>query len=214
MQHRHRSGWVILMMLSLGALGAGAWAQRGGFQGLGMGGGANLLGIPAVQAELKLTDAQKTQVTEMAQKLRQNLQGLAQRLQSATAEERGKILAELQAANRKAVDSILNDDQKKRFREITLQQQGMTAVATPDVAGELKLTDEQKSKIQAVQREQQAAISELFQGGGDPAAAREKFAALRKQTEEKIAAILTDDQKAQWKSMLGAPFTLPPRPRQ
>ena len=78
------------------------------------------------------------------------------------------------------------------------------------MAGELKLTDEQKSKIQAVQREQQAAMSDLFQGGGDPAAAREKFTALRRQTEEKIAAILTDAQKAQWKTVLGAPFTLPP----
>ena len=40
-------------------------------------------------------------------------------------------------------------------------------------------------------------------------AMRTKMEALRKQTDEKIVALLTDDQKKQWKEMLGAPFTFP-----
>ncbi len=35
---------------------------------------------------------------------------------------------------------------------------------------------------------------------------------MRKQTEDKIAAVLTDDQKKQWKDMTGAPFTFPAGP--
>ena len=38
---------------------------------------------------------------------------------------------------------------------------------------------------------------------------RTRMEALRKQTDEKITALLTDDQKKQWKEMLGAPFTFP-----
>ena len=41
-----------------------------------------------------------------------------------------------------------------------------------------------------------------------------KMQDMRKQTDVKIAAILTDDQKNQWKEMTGAPFTFPtPGPR-
>jgi Spy/CpxP family protein refolding chaperone len=46
-------------------------------------------------------------------------------------------------------------------------------------------------------------------GGFDPQAMRARMEAQRKQTEEKVTALLTDAQKQQWKEMLGAPFTFP-----
>jgi len=36
-----------------------------------------------------------------------------------------------------------------------------------------------------------------------------KMQELRKQADDKIAALLTDDQKSKWKDMIGTPFTFP-----
>ena len=92
------------------------------------------------------------------------------------------------------------------------QQQGLTAVlADKAVADELKITDEQRTKIQTIVDDQRNAMRELFQGGGggDRQAMMQKMQELRKQTDDKIAAVLTDDQKSKWKEMTGAPFTFP-----
>ena len=44
----------------------------------------------------------------------------------------------------------------------------------------------------------------------DHTANAEKITALRKETTEKIVAVLTDDQKKSWKEMTGEAFTFPP----
>lgn len=204
-----RTGRVgIVLALSVMLCGT-ALAQGRGFGR--MGGGANLLRRPEVQAELKLTDDQKTKVTDMLAKLREDMQGRIQDLRDASPEERQKIMAEIQAEQTKRVNAILNTDQQKRFKEISLQQQGYSALAMPDVQTELKLTDDQKSKIKDILQHQGEAQREIFQNaGGDREAARSKMEALRKETDDKIAALLTDDQKNQWKAMLGTPFKLEP----
>src|SRR2546421_597136 len=92
---------------------------------------------------------------------------------------------------------------------------GLGMLRMTEVQTELKLTDDQKTKIQEIISAQQAEMRSTFQGGGgggDRAAMREKMLAMRKQTEDKIAALLTDDQKKTWKEMLGAPFAFPTGP--
>jgi Spy/CpxP family protein refolding chaperone len=213
-----RIGRVLVTLgLSL-VISSAAFAQRQG-QGRGFGafggggGGIALLSRPEVQAELKLTDAQKTQVTDAMEKQRQGGRGNFQQLQNATPEERQKAMAERQAEQTKLVNSILNPDQQKRFKEISLQQQGLQALATPAVADELKLTADQKTQIQTVLQQRNETMRGLFQqggNGGDFAAVRDKMTAMNKDTDTKLAALLTDDQKSQWKAMLGTPFALPP----
>jgi Spy/CpxP family protein refolding chaperone len=208
MQTTRTGRLVVVLALSMMVAGT-AMAQRG--FGRGMGGGAQLLRRPEVQAELKLTDDQKTKVTEMLQKLRESQQARFQDLRDASPEERQKIMTEMQAEQMKQVNAILNTDQQKRFKEISLQQQGYSALAQPAVADELKLTDDQKSKLKDILQKQQESMREIFQSaGGDRAAAQEKMQTLRKETDDKIAALLTDDQKNQWKAMLGSPFKLEP----
>jgi len=48
---------------------------------------------------------------------------------------------------------------------------------------------------------------------GDFAAIRDKMAPITKEAHEKTAALLTADQKATWKKMLGAPFEVKYEPR-
>jgi Spy/CpxP family protein refolding chaperone len=209
-------GWkgAALALAATMLLAGAALAQRGFGRGGGFGG--NVLSIPEVQAELKLTDDQKTKVTDALAKLREQRQSQGQNFQSLSQEERQKLLADRRAEEDKQLGAILNADQMKRYHQLVLQRQGMTAVLDKPVADELKLTDDQRTKIQAVVDEQSAARRELFQGGGggDREAMMKKFQEMRKQTDEKIASLLTDDQKNKWKEMTGAPFTFPtPGPR-
>src|SRR5581483_10046749 len=85
---------------------------RGGFGPGGFGGGMMLM-IPDVQTELKLTDAQKAQVRDAMQKMQTQIQGLGQRIQNATPEERAQMIQKMQADMQKAFSGILTPDQEK-----------------------------------------------------------------------------------------------------
>src|SRR5207247_9757903 len=92
-------------------------------------------------------------------------------------EERQKMMAERRAAEDKQLGEILNADQMKRYRQLRLQQQGMSAVSEKEVADQLNLTADQKTKIQEILSAQQAEMRSLRQGGGgggDFSAMREK----------------------------------------
>jgi len=217
--------------LALGAtvlLAGSAMAQRGGGFGFGGrgggGGGANMLRMPEVQTELKLSDEQKTKVMTLLDQLREERQGQFQELRDLSQDERHKRMMSMRADENKRVGAILNGDQVKRYHQLQLQQQGMSALADKAVADELKLTDEQRTKIQGIIDEQATSMRSAFQRGGggaggarpDFSAMRQQMEAMRKKTDEKIAAVLTDDQKKQWKDMLGTSFTFPangPGPR-
>jgi Spy/CpxP family protein refolding chaperone len=201
---------VLILAATLACAGS-ALAQGFGFGMMG-GGGANMLRMPEVQTELKLTDDQKTKVNDMLQQLRQDRQGQFQGLRDLPPEEAQKKIAEWRADEEKRVNAILNADQQKRYHQLQLQQRGLTAVADKPVADELKLTDEQRGKVQTALDAQRQGMQQLFQDAGgnfNPQEMRPKFEALRKKTDDQIAAALTDDQKKQWKEMLGAPFTFP-----
>jgi len=160
---------------------------------------------PEVQAELKLTDDQKKQLMEAGEKFRASGQELREKLQNASPEERMKILAERTTEETRILGGILNKDQQGRLRQIVLQQQGLTAAGQPDVADELKLTDDQKAKVREILAQHRQSLQGLFQGGAN-AEARDKFLALTKETSGKIEALLTAEQKTHWKEMQGPEF--------
>jgi Spy/CpxP family protein refolding chaperone len=202
-------GWktAALALIATATLTGTAFAQRG--FGFGFGGGANILRIPEVQGELKLTEDQKTKVNTLLEQLRSERQGQFQQFRDLSPEERQKAMAERTAKENGLVSAILDADQMKRYHQLVLQQQGGAALATTPVADKLNLTADQRDKIQGFLRDQQEQLRGAFQPGGDPQAMQAKLAAVRKDTNDKIAGVLTDAQKAQWKEMLGAPFTFP-----
>lgn len=125
-------------------------------------------------------------------------------------EEIRKQAAERTKQEKAKLAEILLPNQMKRLNEIYIQQLGTRAFDDAEIAGELKITDEQKASIAKIREESQAAMRELFAGGGgDREAAREKFTAARKETDDKIVAVLTAGQKAQWEEMKGKPFEMP-----
>jgi hypothetical protein len=205
--------WIVVAAVVAVAAPAAQAQQRGG---RGMGGGrmtpTMLLGQKSVQDELKVSEDQVGKITQLAAKQREafaelrNLQG----------EERQKKLQELNQANEKQLAEILKPEQLKRLKQIAWQQQGGQALAESDVAEALGLSGEQKEKIKTINEDAQKEMRELFQPGGNREEAQKKMAEMRKATEEKRMAVLTDTQKAKWKELLGEPFkgeiTRPGRP--
>jgi Spy/CpxP family protein refolding chaperone len=162
-----------------------------------------LLNQESVQKELKLTDEQKTKFDELRQKSREKMQEIFQGDEG----ERPKKMQELNEENRKAIAAILSPEQGNRLKEITYQQRGSAALADPEVAKALNLTEEQKGKVKTINDETQAAMRELFTPGQAPDEdARNKMNDLRKSSGEKLMALLTPEQKTKWAELQGEPF--------
>jgi Spy/CpxP family protein refolding chaperone len=195
---------------------APAWAQqgkgRGGF-GLrgGAGGGAMLLNNKGVQKELKVTDEQASKLDTLATELRDKGREDFQKLRDLSPDERREKMREItqtqHAALMKGLTEILKPDQIARFEQIQVQAAGPAAFEMPRVREKLKLTDDQKSKIREIEQDSAGAMREAFQGfQDDREGTMKKIAELRKQTSDKIHAVLTDEQKSTWKELTGAPF--------
>jgi Spy/CpxP family protein refolding chaperone len=180
-----------------------ALAQRGGgfFRGPSP---MMLLGQESVQKELKLTQEQAEKVKAASEKQRKSFQGL-RAIQDE--QERAKKFEEMRKEADKFVAEILKPEQVKRLKQITLQQQGGRALEDPEVAKELNLTDDQKTKVKEIMEDTGNQIRELFQGGGGfSEETRKKMQEINKTATEKATGLLTADQKAKWKEMTGEPF--------
>ena len=105
-----------------------------------------------------------------------------------------------------AIKPVLNADQMKRLKQIELQQAGAQAFSTENVQASLKLNDEQKEKIKTITEDMQKELRSVFQPGGNFEGAREKMTALRKESLERVMAVLTADQKKAYKDLTGEPF--------
>ena len=189
-----------------------AQGGRGGPGGpggmMGGGGGTALLTNKGVQAELKLTEEQGEKVNAFARELMEKQRGEREGLRDLSAEERRDKMAEMNkatAATTKAkLAEILKPEQAKRFEQIQIQQAGPQAFAMANVQESLKLTDAQKSTVREINEGLGAQMREAFQEAGDDRqAAMAKMAELRKGAVTKVAATLTDEQKAAWKGLIG-----------
>jgi Spy/CpxP family protein refolding chaperone len=162
-----------------------------------------LLDRPDVQSDLKLTSAQQAKANDLARKARQEQSGLAEQLTSASPEQRQKLQQEIRAEESRRLGAVLDPAQQKRLRQIRLHLQGLSAVFSPTTADELNLTAGQRGRIWEIMGQYGQAVREIFQSGGDP---RPRFEALRKETDGKILAVLTVQQRNSWKDMEGPPF--------
>lgn len=145
--------------------------------------GGRLLGIPAVQDDLQLTDDQRAKLKTL--------------LQNKTSVQTNPKLVNEQ------IREILTPDQFKRLEQIRLQVAGLMVLAAPRVAKKLQITDDQASKIQSIiqkaRDDQKAEVPK-------PA---HPLIELRDNVEPLIRALLTPDQIATWQTLIGKPFVMP-----
>lgn len=207
---------LLVLSMSL-ALAQGGGRRGGGFNN----GGLQLLRIPEVQKELKMTQEQIDKIAAKQQEVQQAMQELRQGGgggQQLSAEERAKRNEQIQEIQKKAVSGILDATQMKRFHQLELQQQGPVALTRKDVASEMKLSEEQTTKIREIQTKMNEDLRAARPGGGggqqlsaeERAQMQAKTQEIQKAANEKIVALLTDAQKTQWKEMTGEEFKFPP----
>jgi len=168
-----------------------------------------------VQERLKVSDDQKKKLQEPLEGFIKEMTEVFQSLDGVKPEEREKKIGPYrQKAHEKLaafLKETLKEEQLKQLRQLVLQQEGLYALGHPEVAAELKFTDEQKKQFTSVLQELQKKIEPLIQeaqSGGNPEEIRPKVMKLHKQYEGKIDGILSDAQKKHWKEMLGEPFEL------
>jgi len=213
---------VLFVVFVMGLLAVSATAQRGGGgqgpggrQGFGMMASPRLLLNPQVQAELKITEEQVAKVREAlggpgGPGGRGGFGGGA-----GGGGGRGALggdpqqREQMRLEQEKKIKEILSAEQFKRYQEISLQQEGPAAFARKEVADKLGLSDSQRQKVNAILEEQRATMRDMFQGGGgggDRQAMMETMQKLREETNAKLLAVLTAEQKKVWEGMLGKPF--------
>lgn len=190
-----------------GPPGTGGFGGRGGDGGPGGGRGgppfnSSSFGRPsrttlarntAVQDDLKLTSEQKQQIS--------------------AAVEANSAAAIARALEQK-IDSALTPEQLARLKQIELQQGGTSALLRAEVVKQLSLTDDQRATIRKAMDDASVSVraatseysavrpaeqntAELF------AKLREKSAEINKQRDTKIMAVLNEEQRQVWQSLLG-----------
>jgi hypothetical protein len=197
--------WVVAG-LALQLMVGQASAQFGGRGGAGGTSSVTLAQQKSVQDELKLSEEQIEKLKQVGAKMREAFGGGGG---GGDREEARKKFAEATQAAEKDMAGILSADQTKRLKEITLQQIGPMAFARPEVAKEVGLSDDQQAKVKEITDAYSSETRAQFQaggGGGDREEARKKRETLRKDTGDKLLALLKDDQKKAWEKLVGEPF--------
>lgn len=215
---------VLTLVAASWSISSAQGRRGGGMFGPMMGGGLQLLSMPEVQQELKMTPPQIEKVQAKQQETRQAMMeifrnaGGPQALGQMSEEERERLMAQAQEVQRKAVADILDTAQQKRFRQLELQSMGPRALLRKDVADELKITKEQQQKINGVQMQGFQEMQTAMQGVDfqnmtpeDRQRLQEKMQGIQKGIADKMIALLTETQKRQWKEMQGEPFKFPVR---
>jgi Spy/CpxP family protein refolding chaperone len=205
----------------LALLVATAQAQRPGRfggGGFGFGGPGALLNNKSVQEELKITDEQKTKIQEIAKETREKREAIIGKVDFKDQESRAKAkeafeqnkdkLMEIGQASEKAMLAVLDDGQKKRFKQIETQFGGLASFQNEEVVKALNLTDEQKEKIKVIAEDVTKDVTDLFKefSKENRQENQKKIVQLRKEGMEKAVAVLNDAQKAKWKELTGDPF--------
>jgi Spy/CpxP family protein refolding chaperone len=167
--------------------------------------GAALLKQESVRKELKLSEDQSRKVEDLSQAMQKKLKETS----DLALEERSKKFKELAQENDKALGDILTPEQEKRLQQIIYQQLATygAAFTNEEIAESLKLTADQKKKIKDISEDTSRQIRDLIKPNTElDDATRQKIRALQKTAGEKMMTVLTDQQKAMWKTMQGEPF--------
>jgi Spy/CpxP family protein refolding chaperone len=208
-----RIGLKTVLVLALAA-----WASYSangqppfGGRGGGMLAPGMLVQNTSVQKELKLSEEQIQKIKDIGQKIqekhRDDFASLGKLDPEQRREKGQEIFKAIGEETEKGMAEVLKPEQSKRLKQIVLQAKGSQAFNEEEVQKDVKLTDDQKDKIKTLNEDLGGEIREVFQNAqGNFQEAGKKVATLRKETMDKVVALMTDDQKKTWKEMTGDPF--------
>jgi hypothetical protein len=215
------SGLTLALIAATSTTASAQQRGRGGF-GFGGGGGGGLVTVAAsepVQKDLGLSGDVSGKLRELrddylaAVRKEYETGGVSfQGFQDMSREQREKMTAKMTEINRKLseefnpkVKNLVAADQYKRIQQIQLQSNlrfgGPGALTYSEVATELKLSEEQKSKLNELSGEYGRRSRDL---GGE--ASTESRAKLREEFMAKANEVLNADQKTALEKLKGPEF--------
>lgn len=232
---RVRSSLVLAMVVVMGAALVAAAAEQGSRpggassrRGFGFFGRSSsltgLLSSEQVQKELKLNDEQKSKVAEISKKIRADMSKEYAALREMTdrTKQRAKMTELSEQRDqmaRKALRGVLEREQVVRLYQIRMQTRGVVdSLGNEFVARRLKLTDEQKKKVAAIDKSAQEKRSKLSAGSRDASQEERRKRSTERRTigqkaDEEALAVLTAEQKEGFEKMQGEKFELQRRSR-
>jgi hypothetical protein len=149
-----------------------------------------------VHDDLQLTPGQRGQIHRLSEEwFNQSL---------ANFRDRKKLLV-LAKQKEAQLAAILNERQLKRLGQIALQSRGTLPFHESRVIDALGLTAEQKQKIRAIE----GSIVSAGPPSGPPGKPRDdkpRDDSIRNAVERIVQEVLTKEQQAQWREMIGKPF--------
>jgi Spy/CpxP family protein refolding chaperone len=188
----------ILMAIGAVVLMAGSVSAQGD---------PGLLRNKAVQKELKITEEQAKKLDGFFDELGAKEREAEQKFAQSSPDEQSKMREEMRALATERLNEILKPEQFKRFEQVELQRASYLVFGSPKIQEDLKLTDEQKAKIDAITAEANDTYRKASQKAtSNPGKLRED---INKATLAKIIALMTPAQKAIWKDLNGTPFEVP-----
>lgn len=170
----------------------------------------------SVQEDLKMTDQQVKKADAASKKHSEAVEHLR-----SLPDQPARFLKQLELSKEayRAVKDILNADQQKRLRQISLQQVGVRALGRRPIAEELGLSEDRQNEITALirdasraarrEREARRWLDDSEEADKDARwmADRKMMEKIDKKLNAAILAVLTSEQKTKWKEMNGKPFT-------
>jgi len=204
---------VVLGTLALLAPPTWAQQQKGRGFGLGMGGGGMILRAENVQKDLKLSAEQIGKIDATLRSVQEKHRDDFAALSDLEPQERMPKMISLNKAVTEDLKKGLSmtAEQAKRYDQISLQQRGLMAFADPTVVEKLKLTQDQRSQIREIASAGGAGRGLAALKNGSAEEKKDAFRKMRETQREnmkKVMAVLSDDQKKEWKELTGEPIEI------
>lgn len=194
-------------------------------QGGGAGGGGGFARNPtqAVEQyqtqvnELNLTADQKTSLEAIFKESGEKAKTLAAEVENLQGRERAEKLMPFQRELREKVNGVLTEEQRQTLgKNAATRQAKQITERYRRATAELGLSDDQKSKVDAILADTEKKIGEAAAQGGATeggivatpgrirAAFGEPFGEINRDTSEKVTALLNDDQKTKFEEAMRA----------
>lgn len=156
-----------------------------------------------VRKDLKLSEKQIDQLKDTLSKVMANHKDNFAKFQQLSMQEQIKLTRTVSAESYKAIAGVLEAKQLKRFKQIEWQINGIGALQDPELQKELKLSDEQKKKLDGLIQEAGVKWQELAK---KQETSKEKYDAVMKDAEEKVNGVLSEEQRKNLKELKGPRF--------
>jgi serine/threonine protein kinase len=166
-----------------------------------------LLCQPAVVEELHLNDEQRPNVREFCARVGKEWVESFADMGRLSPGERVRRAVERARRYQTEVNRLFTDFQRLRLRQIGLQAEGPAAFGDAEVVAELKLTREQREQIRMIEEEAVLGwMKKQTEKNGNTSVSEGKS------VNERVLAVLTEDQLRTWREMTGEPMKAPLAP--